>query len=266
MLGRPIAHSLSPLLHRAAYSALGLDWRYEAVDCGEHDLPGVLAARPDWAGFSCTMPLKHAVLEVAAEVRPAAAAVGAGNTLLPRGAGWVAENTDVAGIVTALTERGAAPASVTVLGAGGTAQAAVAALAQLGRDGCTVLLRDRRKAGPILATAERAGVTVELGDLPPDAERAPALAAELVISTLPPGAADPFARYAWSARQWLLDVVYAPWPTRVADAAAAAGSEVIGGEAMLLHQAAAQVRLMTGHEAPVAAMRAALDAALAARG
>ena len=266
MLGRPIAHSLSPRLHRAAYGALGLDWRYEAVECGEHDLPRVLAERPDWAGFSCTMPLKRAVLEVAAEVRPAAAAVGAGNTLLPGRAGWVAENTDVTGIVMALTERGVAPASVTVLGAGGTAQAAVAALPQLGLDRGTVLLRDRGKAGPILATAERAGVTVELGDLRPEAVDALPLAAELVISTLPPGAADAFAAHIWTDGQWLLDVVYAPWPTPVAAAATAAGTGVIGGEAMLLHQAAAQVRLMTGREPPVAQMRAALDAALAERG
>ena len=94
------------MLHRAAYAALGLDWSYEAVDCGTAELPDVLARRADWAGFSCTMPLKRAVLEVADEVRPRAAAVGAGNTLLPRpGGGWIADNTDVAGIVATVRER-----------------------------------------------------------------------------------------------------------------------------------------------------------------
>jgi len=131
VLGRPIAHSLSPVLHRAAYAALGLGWSYDAIDCGADDLRAVLDARPDWAGFSCTMPLKHAVLDVADEVSDAARQVGAGNTLIPRaGGGWRAENTDVHGIVAALD--GLAFARCTVLGAGGTAQAALVALARLG--------------------------------------------------------------------------------------------------------------------------------------
>ena len=103
VLGRPIEHSLSPVLHRAAYAALGLDWAYEAIDCGVAELATVLADRADWAGFSCTMPLKRAALDLADEVRPLAALVGAANTLLPgAGGGWVADNTDVAGIVAAL--------------------------------------------------------------------------------------------------------------------------------------------------------------------
>ena len=87
VLGRPIAHSLSPVLHAAAYEALGLNWRYEAIECGVDELRDVLTDRSEWAGFSCTMPLKHAVVEVADEVRPTAAAIGSGNTLLPRSGG-----------------------------------------------------------------------------------------------------------------------------------------------------------------------------------
>src|ERR1700760_1272993 len=132
VLGRPIAHSLSPLLHRAAYAALGLDWTYDAIDCGVEDVREVLAARADWAGFSCTMPLKRVVLEVAAEVRPLAAAVGAGNTLLPVAGGWAVDNTDVVGVTGALGAAHPAFDDATVLGAGGTAQAVVVALAELG--------------------------------------------------------------------------------------------------------------------------------------
>lgn len=259
VLGRPVAHSLSPVLHRAAYAALGLAWTYEAIECGVADLPDVLAARSDWAGFSATMPLKHALLDVADEVRPVAAVVGAANTLLPGPRGWIADNTDVAGVVAALAEHAVAPSSVTVLGGGGTAQAVLAALLASGIERCTVLVRDRARAGALLATAERLGLTVSLEPL---AAAAPALEADLVASTLPPGAADTLAERVWRPEQTVFDVVYSPWPTPLAEAALRGGGKVISGALMLLHQAAAQVSLMTGQDAPVAAMRAALaDAA-----
>lgn len=255
VLGRPIAHSLSPVLHRAAYAALGLDWTYEAIDCGVAELPGVLASRADWAGFSATMPLKRALLDVAAEVRDTAARIGAANTLLSGPHGWVAENTDAHGVAAALGEAGVVPGEVTILGAGGTAQATLAAVHDLGVAECAVLVRDPARAAELLDTADRVGVRVRLGTLGVDA---PELARELVVSTLPPGAADPLAGRAWSPRQVLLDVVYAPWPTGLAAAVTAAGGAVVGGAAVLLHQAAAQVRLMTGVPAPVEAMRTAL--------
>lgn len=259
VLGRPITHSLSPLLHRAAYADLGLDWTYEAIDCGVDELAAVLAARADWAGFSATMPLKHALLGAAAEIRPMAAAVGAANTLLPGPDGWIGDNTDVAGIIAALAEHAVAPAAVTILGAGGTAQAVLAALLALGVDECSVLVRNRSRASRLLDTGERLGVRVRLADLDPDAA---ALGAALVVSTLPAGVADPLSRRAWSAEQAVLDVVYSPWPTPLAEAAAERGATVISGALMLLHQAAVQVSLMTGAEAPVAAMRVALAGAL----
>jgi shikimate dehydrogenase len=235
-----------------------MDWSYAAIDCGVADLPAVLAERAGWRGFSATMPLKHALLDVAATARPLAADVGAANTLLPGPDGWIADNTDVGGIVAALREREVAPRSVTVLGAGGTAQAVLAALREMGVPACQVLVRDRRRAGALLGTAERVGVSVALGDL---GAGNPALAAHVVISTLPPGAADACGRRAWTREQAVLDVVYAPWPSPLAAAAATAGATVISGALMLLHQAALQVRLMTGRDAPVEAMRAALRAA-----
>lgn len=258
VLGRPVAHSLSPVLHRAAYAALGLNWAYDAIECGVDELPRVLAQRAGWAGFSATMPLKHALLEIAADVRARAAAIGAANTLLNGPDGWVADNTDAYGITAALAERGVQPGSVTVLGAGGTAQAALGALAGLGMGECVALVRDASRAGPLQSTADRLGVRLKLDRL--DVHTA-ALAADLVVSTLPPGAADPLAGREWHADQAVLDVVYTPWPTPLATAAAAGGATVMSGALMLLHQAAEQVRLMTGQDAPVEAMRAALRAA-----
>jgi shikimate dehydrogenase len=256
VLGRPIAHSLSPVLHTAAYAALGLNWTYEAIDCGANDLAQVLAERGGWAGFSCTMPLKRALLEIADEVRPVAAMVGAGNTLLPRvGGGWIADNTDVSGIVDTIREAQLTPGTVTVLGAGGTAQALLAALVDLGVPACTALVRDSARTGALRATAHALGVEITIAALD---VQAPALGAELVVSTLPGDAGDAFAAFGWTSTQALLDVVYDPWPTPLASAATRAGATVLSGARMLLHQAGAQVELMTGQPAPTHAMDEAL--------
>src|ERR1700727_3070698 len=115
VLGTPIAHSLSPALHRAAYRELGLDdWSYDLVECDEADLAGYLGSRgPDWAGLSLTMPLKRTVLPLLDHVDQLAAATGGANTVVFRPDGRYGYNTDVQGIVDALTEAGAtAPASV----------------------------------------------------------------------------------------------------------------------------------------------------------
>ncbi|MGI8760426.1 MAG: shikimate dehydrogenase [Jatrophihabitantaceae bacterium] len=259
VLGRPIAHSLSPVLHRAAYAELGLRWRYDAIECGEDELASVLAERPDWAGFSCTMPLKRAVLDVADELSAPVRSVGAANTLLPRpGGGWLADNTDVRGLCAVLAEHGVRPVSAVVLGSGGTAQAAVVALGLTGLTRCAALVRDVGRAGQLRAVADAAGVALEVGVLSADAA---ALSAELVVSALPPRAADPVAARPWRAGQAVLDVVYQPWPTALATAVSAAGGAVLSGALLLLHQAAAQVELMTHRAAPVEAMRTALRAA-----
>lgn len=262
VLGRPIAHSRSPVLHRAAYAALGLDWQYSAIECGTAELADVLAQRSDWAGFSCTMPVKRALLEVADEVSPLVRTVGAGNTLLPRDGGWAVENTDVAGIASALAERAVVPATVTLLGAGGTAQAAVAALAPVA-DRCSVLVRDVTRTRELRASADALGVRLDVACLDPDAAE---LRADLIVSTLPAGAADPLAARSWRPDQVLLDVVYVPWPTGLAAAVQAAGGTVLSGALVLLHQAAGQVELMTGKPAPVEAMRTALRAVVPSAG
>jgi shikimate dehydrogenase len=262
VLGHPIAHSLSPVLHAAAYAALGLTgWQYEVIDCDTPELAALLATHqpPLWAGFSATMPLKRALLEVADEVDPLARAVGSANTLLPRNGGWYAATTDVAGIAAALNECAVRPATVTVLGAGGTAQAALAAVAGVGITECTALVRDQARSVLLQASADRLGVALTVDRLDP---RAPALGADLVISTLPANAADALADRDWRTGQAVLDAVYDPWPTALATAATSAGVTVVSGTLVLLHQAGEQVRLMTGcATAPIEAMRVALRAA-----
>jgi shikimate dehydrogenase len=269
VLGKPIAHSLSPALHRAAYAALGLpDWTYDLVECGEDELAGYVASRgPEWAGLSLTMPLKRTVLPLLDHVDQLATATGGANTVVFRPEGRYGYNTDVRGVVDAVTEAGVPrPGSVTILGAGATACSALAAAAELGAAGADVAVRDPSRATGLLRTAALLGLPVRLRSFE-DLEKDDAVVPDLLISTVPAGAADDYAERTVISRApaTVLDVVYHPWPTPLARAAAAAGSIVVSGFAMLLHQAAAQVELMTGKPAPLAAMRQAGDAELARR-
>lgn len=152
VLGSPIAHSLSPVLHNAAYRALGLDdWEYGRFELDEAGLPDFLAglAPGTWAGFSLTMPLKRAVIPLLDEVSETALAVDAVNTLVFEADGRrTGDNTDVLGLVAALRERGIERVpSAAVLGAGATASSALAALARLGAEQITVYCAARSGHG-----------------------------------------------------------------------------------------------------------------------
>jgi shikimate dehydrogenase len=269
VLGSPIRHSLSPVLHEAAYRALDLrGWHYDVIECDEPGLSRLVDSMgPEWAGLSLTMPLKRVALTVADEVSPLAEAVGAANTLIfaPTGpaGGRRADNTDVAGMVSALREAGLARVEQPViLGAGGTAQGALAAVRELGHQSPTVLVRNLARTGELRETADRLGMRPAISD---GLFTEPLPAADLVISTLPVGAADPLSVTRWKPDTMVLDVVYAPWPTSFAGSALAAGCPVVSGLTVLLYQAVAQVELMTGHPGPVEAMRTALVAAVATR-
>jgi shikimate dehydrogenase len=264
VLGSPIAHSLSPVLHSAAYAALGLErWEYGRHEVREHELAAFVAGLgPEWAGLSLTMPLKRVALDVATEIGETAAAIGAANTLVLRDGTRRAENTDAPGMADALREAGVTkPERVLLLGAGGTAQAAIAALRDLTPAPVRVAVREPSRSGAVHETARRLGVPLEIHPL---AEAGALIAgADLVISTLPKGVADDLGRADWAPRSVLFDVVYDPWPTALAAGAAAAGCRIVSGLDLLLHQACHQVTLMTGQPAPVEVMRAALDAARA---
>ncbi len=267
VLGSPVSHSLSPVLHLAAYAALGLTWwRYEAIECDEAALPGFLdRCGPDWAGLSLTMPLKRTVLPLLDRIDPLATQVGGANTVLFAAAQRLGYNTDVPGMVRALAEYGAGPGGLAVvIGAGATACAALAALRDLGERSITVAVRDPARAGDLLTAAERIGVVVSLRPI----EASVLAGARLVISTIPAGAADHVAKIIpelAAVPALVFDVVYHPWPTLLASAARRAGAVVVGGFDLLLHQAALQVELMTGRPAPLEEMRAAGLAELARR-
>jgi len=258
VLGSPVGHSLSPALHRAAYQALGLaGWTYDAIECDEARLPDLLAGcGPDWAGLSLTMPLKRAVLPLLDVTEPLAADVGAANTVIFAAGARHGHNTDVPGMITALAAAGVSGSGpVLILGAGATACSALAAVRGLGAGEVTAAARDPERAGELLAAAGRLGVAVRLAG---SGQEALAGSWHLLISTVPAGAADACAGQVLRGDlvpDAILDVVYHPWPTRLAAAAERTGAVVIGGFELLLHQAARQVELMTARTAPTAAMR-----------
>ena len=259
VVGSPIAHSLSPVLHTAAYRELGLPgWSYDRHEVTEQELPGFVASLgPEWTGLSVTMPGKHAALRLADVHTERAAAVGAANTLVRRADGWLADCTDVDGVVGAL---GAVPGAErgVVLGAGGTAAAALAGFAELGMSEGVLVVREPARARSAVATAERLGLRVRVERLDTAALSELAGGCDVVVSALPAGAWDGLAAEAPAVAPHVLDVLYDPWPTPLARAVSAAGGRLATGLDMLLHQAFGQVEWFTGLPAPRAAMRTAL--------
>lgn len=252
VIGHPVAHSLSPVMHRAAYAALGLDWTYEAVDVEIGDLDAHLGGLgDDVAGLSVTAPLKRRLVELAAEVGEDARLLGVGNTWLPGGR---VENTDVAGAANALREQGIdSLETVRILGGGATAASMVLAARRLGAVRAQIVARNPATAASTVASGRAMGLDVEVDT------QAGTEVVDLVVSTIPPSAVDPGGVSA--AASAVFDVVYDPWPSALVSAALGAGKPGVTGVDLLAHQAAEQVRLMTGRSLDVSVMR---DAALAA--
>ncbi|MCC3330209.1 shikimate dehydrogenase [Nocardia abscessus] len=260
VLGKPIAHSRSPQLHLAAYRALGLNWSYERIECSAEQLPGLVdGLGPEWVGLSVTMPGKEAALAYADERTDRAVLVGSANTLVRTDAGWLADCTDVDGVLGAL--RGGGVTDLTegvVLGAGGTARPALLALSELGAKSVTVVARDAGRARGALDLAERLGMIPALAGFDARTLQGICAAAGAVVSTVPATAAAVVAPSV-AAAPVVLDAIYNPWPTPLAEAVARAGHTVVSGLEMLLNQAYGQVELFTGRQAPRAEMAAALD-------
>jgi shikimate dehydrogenase len=266
VLGSPVAHSLSPVLHRAAYRELGLDWAYDAYEVASGELADFMGLlSPQWRGLSLTMPLKREVIELCDEVTAQGRLLSSVNTVVIEQDGLRrGYNTDVTGFVRAFQEAGVCGLdSAVVVGGGATAASAVAAVAALGAASVTVLARSTSRASILSGLGSELGLEVTVYAMTEIPDRR----VDVVISTIPAeghmaGAAAAVA----SLAPVLFDVVYSPGRTILTDAARAAGSQVIGGFALLLHQAARQVELMTGvDEAPLAAMRTAGAAALGNR-
>ncbi|MBF6096889.1 shikimate dehydrogenase [Nocardia cyriacigeorgica] len=260
VLGSPIAHSRSPQLHLAAYRALGLPWTYDRIECTAEQLPGLVdGLGPEWVGLSVTMPGKEAALAYATERTERAELVGSANTLLRIDGGWRADCTDVDGVLGALRGGGVeALSEAVVLGAGGTARPALLALAELGATAVTIVARDAGRAASAVDLAHRLGLTATVIGFDPAAVGAAAARSGAAVSTVPPAAAAVVAD-AVAAVPVVLDAIYNPWPTPLAQAVVRAGQTVVSGLDMLINQAYGQVEQFTGRPAPREAMAAALD-------
>lgn len=266
--GDPIEHSRSPLLHTAAYDALGLDWSYTRRQVSAAQFAGEFASLDSsYRGLSLTMPLKESAYAAASWCDERAERTGAVNTLLLSKGAVRGYNTDVGGFLGALRENGVSNLTrARVVGAGATAASALVALAEAGAERVEVIARTPEKAMPLLDAAARLGITataIAIGDVTRFST------VDATIATLPGGTTVSEVSAARIAETGgvLLDAVYAPWPTQLADAFGSAGLKAASGELMLLHQAVLQVRVFVNEDvhAPlpnedviVAAMRAAL--------
>jgi len=267
VLGQPIAHSLSPVLHRAAYAELGLTgWSYDRFEVDEAALPAFLEKLgPEWAGLSLTMPLKRAVIPLLDEISETAASVDAVNTVVFSADGRRrGDNTDIPGMVAALREHGVDEVdSAAILGAGATASSALAALSRICTGEVVAYVRSEARAAEMREWGRRLDVDVRTADW---ADAAKALRAPLVIATTPAGTTDALAAAVPERPATLFDVLYEPWPTELAARWSMYGGAVVGGLDLLVHQAVLQVEQMTGRApAPLEAMRRAGEQALAAR-
>jgi shikimate dehydrogenase len=259
VLGDPIAHSLSPALHRAGYAAVGLDWAYDA-----HRVPAgglsdfVHGLDASWRGLSLTMPLKREALELASGASRTARLAGTANTLLLVDGALHADNTDVPGAVSALRSRYDGPVtSATVLGGGATAASTALALCELGARSITLLVRSPARAAEALAAIDRhpSRPAVTVGALAHDP-----VVGDVVVSTVPHDAQSGDLVERCARVPVVFEVRYDPWPTPLA---ASAGDRVlVTGLDLLVQQAALQFEMFTGLGAPVEAMRAAGEAAL----
>ena len=264
VLGSPISHSKSPAIHTAAYAALGLDWKYEAVEITGETLAEFVSSRDEsWRGLSLTMPLKRDVLPLLDRRDPLVDLVGGANTVLIADDGLSGFNTDVYGVRRSFRDAGVESLGlVHVLGAGATAASVIAGVAGLGATGVVVCARTPSRAAQLVELGAALGLPVtvtgwEVPDSVPDA----------VVSTVPGGAEHLVFPEAVRAASVLFDVAYDPWPTALANQWSDAGGFVVSGIELLLNQALGQVRVFVGgdpdlqldnEDAVVAAMRAAV--------
>lgn len=266
VLGSPISHSLSPVLHLAAYHELGVDWDYEAVEVSAEELPRFVAQLPpEWRGLSLTMPLKSTVIDLCDRVESRGRLLGSVNTVIfEQDGSLVGHNTDVPGFVRALADAGVRGLDTAiVIGSGATAASALAAAAELGVHRVTVAARSMERAHRLAGLAEPLNLKIRFVGL---AELARLSPADLLVSTIPSSGQGAIASRVGTLGGCVFDVSYDPASTPILAAAREAGVSTIPGFDLLLYQAARQVELMVGvAEAPVEAMRLAGLRALASR-
>jgi len=241
VLGSPISHSLSPVLHRTAYEKLGISGQYRAIEVTADKLEVFIAGLDDsWTGLSLTMPLKEEILTIADEVDLLAAKIHSANTLVRCDKGWKALTTDVDGFIQALKANGRADfTKVIILGSGATARSAAAACDGEGRR-ITVIHRDPRREVAMRESVDLA--EIEFRDWGSNLAQA-----DLLINTTPAGVADGYAeKLEGNVHGTFFEALYNPWPTKMLAQWRAHHGFGIDGLDLLVHQGIDQVELMAG--------------------
>jgi len=259
VMGDPVRHSLSPLIHAAAFEALDLDWASAAFEVSPGHLGAAVAGIRALGieGLSVTMPHKATAAAAVDELAPSAAALGVVNCIARDGDRLIGHSTDGVGFVDAVSSGlGFDPAGhrCVILGAGGAARSIVAALSEADASEVTVVNRTQSRA---IETAALAGPTGRVGNA------ADIGAADLVVNTTSLGMADdrrlPCDPDLLREGQVVVDIIYNPFETPLLVAARERGLRAQNGVPMLVHQAAEQIRIWTGTDAPIAAMLAATE-------
>ena len=239
VLGSPIAHSLSPLIHSLAYEQLGIAAHYEAIEVKAGGLANFLS-QTDKNCLSLTMPLKEEAMKVADVITDVAARISCGNTLSSRDGKWNLTSTDVSGFDNALKMHGIEKVdSVLIIGAGATARAAIASVSAITTSVAVVSRNPERQVDINKACSMSVSyLPWEPTDVLNDAD--------LVINTTPGQAADFFVSGIDKPRGTLFEVLYHPWPTALSKAWSESKAQVIDGLDLLIHQAIAQVEIFSG--------------------
>ncbi len=269
VIGDPVTHSLSPVIHNAALAELGADYVYVAfpVAAGELDtaIPGLAALGVQ--GFSITIPHKQAILPLLADITPAAQAVGAVNTVWRTSQGWAGTNTDITGFIAPLKDMADwSGATVLVLGNGGAARAVVAGCGQLGFSQIHVVGRNRQKLAEFQASWANSPLQLPLSVEGWDALPALLPTADVIVNTTPIGMHPMGEQSPLTAthlalaptRAVVYDLIYTPRPTQLLTLAAQRGLTTLDGLEMLVQQGAAALEIWLQQPVPVATMRQAL--------
>lgn len=268
VLGHPITHTLSPVMHNAAFEELGLDAVYLAFDVVPEDVGSILVSmqQMNFGGVNLTVPLKEKVQSVLGRVDPVAEAVGAVNTVVFSDDGMVGHNTDGEGFVRAAAELDVVLGGtrVVILGSGGAARAAALYSARAGAADVTLVARNRDAAAALVSELGARHPEVLIRSVTEPGDQVSAVTqGEFVVQSTPVGLkeGDPpvIGADAFHEGQAVLDMIYHVAATSTMKAAQSAGARVANGLGMLLHQGALACTLWTGRDAPVPIMRAALE-------
>ena len=260
VLGWPLEHTLSPVIHNAAFRQLGLHWIYLAWPVPKPDLAAAVGGLRALGamGANVTMPHKETIVTLLDEVSGDARSVGAVNTVQRLGDRLIGHNTDVDGFREFLIDAGvrASGLRALILGAGGSARAVVKGLADLDIGEVVIAARRPLRGAELTSLVGSTPAAVHPWE---DAARL-AGQADLVINATPVGmkrGENPIPGAQWRTDQAVIDLIYRPPATPMIESARAAGASAWGGMGMLVHQAATSIRIWTGQDPPLETMSAA---------